>query len=170
VCRVHGQPSSHATSLCVLAFVLVERDPLQARLLLDEASEIVAPIRDRFIRLRIQLIRARVEIELANSSAGPIAAEAISQVFNELARTSDLASRWQIFAMAAYLLVHRPPADVATVVGIFEARHVENNRRQWLAGVERARAELGDDTFERLVSQGAKRNDPDAIAFLCGRA
>jgi predicted ATPase/DNA-binding SARP family transcriptional activator len=170
VCRVHGQPSSHATSLCVLAFVLVERDPLQARLLLDEASEIVAPIRDRFIRLRIQLIRARVEIELANSSAGPIAAEAISQVFNELARTSDLASRWQIFAMAAYLLVHRPPADVATVVGIFEARHVENNRRQWLAGVERARAELGDDTFERLVSQGAELNDPDAIAFLCGRA
>ena len=31
VCRAHGQPSSRATSLCVLAFVLVERDPVQAR-------------------------------------------------------------------------------------------------------------------------------------------
>ena len=70
-------------------------------------------------------------------------------MFDELARTSDLASRWQLFAMAAYLLVHRPAADVATVVGIFEARHVENNRRQWLDGVDRARAELGDDTFEQ---------------------
>ena len=67
-------------------------------------------------------------------------------MFDELARTSDLASRWQIFAMAAFLLVHRPAADVATVVGIFEARHVENNRRQWLDGVARARAELGDDS------------------------
>ena len=115
------------------------------------------------------MIRARVEIELAKSSAGPIAAAAISEVFDELARTSDLASRWQLFAMAGYLLVHRPAAGVATVVGIFEARHVENNRRQWLAGVERARAELGDDTFERLVGQGAELSDHEAIAFLCGR-
>jgi hypothetical protein len=36
----HGQPSSHATSLCVLALVLVERDPMQSLLLLDEASAI----------------------------------------------------------------------------------------------------------------------------------
>jgi predicted ATPase/DNA-binding SARP family transcriptional activator len=170
LCRVHGQPSAHATSLCVLALVLVERDPFQARHLLDEAAEIAGPIRDRFLQLRIQLIRARVEIELANSSAGPIAAAAISQVFAELARTSDLASRWQIFAMAGFLLVHRPAADVATVVGIFKARHVENNRRQWLAGVERARTELGDDDFERVVGQGAALNDHEAVAFLCGHA
>ena len=98
---------------------------------------------------RSQLVRARVEIELAGSSAGPIAASAIAQVFDELARTSDVASRWQLFAMAGYLLVHRPAADVATVVGIFETRDVENNRRQWLDGVARARAELGDDRFER---------------------
>ena len=91
-------------------------------------------------------------------------------MFDELARTSDLASRWQLFAMAAYLLVHRPAADVATVVGIFKARHVENNRRQWLAGVDRARAELGDDTFEQIVGQGAELSDDEAIAFLCGRA
>ncbi len=169
VCRAYGQPSAHATSLCVLALVLVERDPIQSRRLLDEASAIAAPIHDRFVQLRIQLIRARVEIELANSSAGSIAAAAISQVFDELARTSDLASRWQLFAMAAYLLVHRPAADVATVVGIFKARHVENNRRQWLAGVDRARAELGDDTFELLVGQGAELNDHEAVNFLCGR-
>ena len=170
VCRAHGQPSSHATALCVLAFVLVERDPVQARQLLDEASEIVAPIPDRFVRLRIQLIRARADIELAKSSAGPIAASAVSKVFDELARTSDLASRWQLFAMAAYLLVHRPAADVATVVGIFKARHVENNRRQWLEGVDRARTELGDDTYEQIVDQGAELNDHDAINFLCGHA
>ena len=170
VCRAHGQPVAYASSLCVLALVLVERDPAGGRALLDEASEVIAPVRDRFTPLRIQLIRARVEIELAGSSAGPIAASAITQVFDELARTSDLASRWQIFAMAAFLLVHRPAADVATVVGIFEARHVENNRRQWLAGVERARAELGDDPFEQLVAHGAALTDDEAIAFLCGRA
>jgi predicted ATPase/DNA-binding SARP family transcriptional activator len=66
LCQAYDQPSSHATSLCVLALVLVERDPIQARRLLDEASVIAASIRDRFIPLRIQLIRARVEIELAN--------------------------------------------------------------------------------------------------------
>ena len=121
VCRAHGQPTSYASSLCVLALVLVERDPMQARQLLDEAAAIAAPARDRFAPLRIQMIRARVEIELAGSSAGPIAAAAVSQVFDELARTSDVASRWQSFAMAAYLLAHRPAADVATVVGIFEA-------------------------------------------------
>ena len=99
MCRAHGQPSSHATALCVLAFVLVERDPVQARQLLDMASEIVAPVRDRFAPLRIQLIRARVDIELARSSAGTIAASAVSKVFDELARTSDLASRWQLFAI-----------------------------------------------------------------------
>jgi hypothetical protein len=116
------------------------------------------------------MIRARAEIELAGSAAGPIVVAAVSQVFDELARTSDLASRWQMFAMAAYLLVQRPAADVATVVGIFHARHVENNRRQWLAGIERARAELGDDTFQQIVGQGAELNDDHAIAFLCGRA
>jgi hypothetical protein len=72
--------------------------------------------------------------------------------------------------MAAYLLVHRPAADVATVVGIFKARDVENNRRQWLAGVDRARAELGDDTFARIVDRGAELTDHEAIAFLCGHA
>ena len=71
--------------------------------------------------------------------------------------------------MAAFLLVHRPAADVATVAGIFKARHVENNRRQWLDGVARARAELGDDTFEKLIGDGAALNDDEAIAFLCGR-
>ena len=65
-------------------------------------------------------------------------------------------------------MLHRPAADVATVVRIFEARHVENNRRQLLDGVARARAELGDDTFEQLVGQGAALNDHDAIAFLAG--
>ena len=170
VCRAHGQPTAYASSLCVLAVVLVERDPTKARQLLDEASEIAATVGDRFIPLRIQMIRARVEIELANSSAGPIAAAAVSQVFDELARTSDLGSRWQLFATAAFLLVHRPAAEVATVVGIFSARNVENNRRQWLAGVDRARAELGDDTFEQIVGRGAELNDEQAIAFLCGRA
>ena len=169
MCRAHGQPSACASSLCVLALVLVERDPNQARQLLEEASAIAAPVRDRFTQLRIQMIRARVEIELAESSAGTIAASAVSQVFDELARTSDLASRWQIFAMAAYLLVHRPAADVASVVGIFQARGVENNRRQWLDGVTRARAELGGDAFERLVGAGAAMNDDEAIAFLSGR-
>jgi hypothetical protein len=154
----------------VLAFVLVERDPIQARLLLDEASEIAALVRDRFLALRIQLIRARADIELAKSSAGTIAASAVTKVFDELARNSDLGSRWQLFAMAAYLLVHRSAADVATVVGIFRARHVENNRRQWLEGVDRARAELGDDTFDQVVARGARLNDQDAIDFLCGRA
>ncbi len=168
LCRAHGQPSEFASSLCVLALVLVERDPNQARQLLDEAAEIGAPVRDRFTWLRIQLARARVEIELAGSLAGPIAASAVSQVFDELARTSELASRWQIFAMAAYLLVHGPAADVATVAGIFEARGVENNRRQWLDGVARARAELGEATFEQLVAGGAALNDDEAVAFLCG--
>ncbi len=170
VCRAHGQPSSHATALCVLAFVLVERDPVRARQLLDEASGIVAPVRDRFTPLRIQLIRARADIELAKSSAGTIAASAVTKVFDELARTSDLASRWQLFAMAAYLLVHRPAADVATVVGIFKARRVENNRRQWLTGIDSARAELGDDTFEQIVGRGAELDDHEAVAFLCGHA
>ncbi len=170
LCRAQGQPTAYASSLCVLALVLVERDPVQARQLLVEASEIAAPVRDRFTLLRIMLIRARVEIEQAESSAGPIAASAITQVFDELARTGDLASRWQIFAMAAFLLAHRPAADVATVVGIFQARHVENNRRQWLEGVARARAELGDDRFEQLVGQGTALNDHEAIAFLSGRA
>jgi predicted ATPase/DNA-binding SARP family transcriptional activator len=170
VCRAHGQPSSHATSLCVLAFVLVERDPVQARLLLDEASEIAALVRDRFLPLRIQLIRARADIELATSAAGTIAASAVTKVFDELARTGDLASRWQLFAMAAYLLVHRPAADVATVVGIFQARHVENNRRQWREGVNRARAELGHDTFDQFVGRGTRLGDQDAIDFLCGRS
>ncbi|MGH9272942.1 MAG: BTAD domain-containing putative transcriptional regulator [Ilumatobacteraceae bacterium] len=169
VCRAHGQPVAYASSLCVLALVLVERHPGQSRRLLDEAAEIAAPVRDRFTQLRIQLIRARVEIEQVDSPAGPIAALAIGQVFDELARTSDLASRWQFFAMAAFLLAHRPAADVATVVGIFEARHVENNRRQWLDGVGRARAELGDDEFEQLVGQGAALNDHQAVAFLSGR-
>jgi predicted ATPase/DNA-binding SARP family transcriptional activator len=168
VCRADGQPTAYASSLCVLALVLVERDPAQARQLLAEATETAAAVHDRFIHLRIQLVRARVEIELAKSSAGPIAASAIRQVFDELARTSDLASRWQIFAMAAFLLPHRPAADVATAVGIFDARHVENNRRQWVEGVARAHAELGDDTFARLVSEGAALNDAEAIAFLCG--
>ena len=170
VCRAHGQPTSYASSLCVLALVLIERDPIQARQLLDEASEIAAPVRDRFAPLRIQMIRARVEIELAGTFAGPIAAATVSQVFDELARTSDVASRWQSFAMAAYLLVHRPAVDVATVVGIFDARHVENNRRQWLAGVDRARAELGAATFDQSVGRGAELNDHEAIAFLCGQA
>ena len=83
---------------------------------------------------------------------------------------SDLGSRWQIIAMAANLLVHRPAVDVATVVGIFAARHVENNRRQWLAGVDRARAELGIEAFDEMVGRGAELNDQDAIAFLCRRA
>ena len=169
LCRAQGQPSAFATSLCVLALVLVERYPAQALQLLDEASE-VAPMRDRFIPLRIHLVRARVEIELAESSAGPIAASAITEVFDEVARTADVTSRWQLFAMAGYLLVHRPAADVATVVGIFEARGVENNRRQWLDGVSRARDELGGDTFEQLVGGGAALNDDEAIAFLCGRS
>lgn len=107
---------------------------------------------------------------MAKSSAGTIAASAVSKVFDELARTDDLASRWQLFAMAAYLLVHRPAADVATVVGIFKARHVENNRRQWIEGVHHARAELGDDTFEQIVDRGAELNDQDAINFLRGHA
>ena len=127
----------------------------------------IAPVRDRFTPLRIALVRARVEIELAGSSAGPIAAAAIAQVFDELASTSDIASRWQLFAMAGYLLAHRPAADVATVVGIFETRAVENNRRQWQDGVARARAELGDDRFAELVRAGAALNDDDAVAFLC---
>ena len=59
-------------------------------------------------------------------------------------------------------------ADVATVVGIFEARRVENNRRQWLAGVARARAELGDGAFELFVARGAELNDHEAIVFVCG--
>jgi hypothetical protein len=113
---------------------------------------------------------AAVEIELAKSSAGPIAASAISQLFDELARTSDLATRWQIFTAAAPLLLHRPAADVATVVGIFKARQVENNRRQWVAGVERARIELGDDTFDLIVEHGAEMSDDEAVAFLCGHA
>jgi hypothetical protein len=68
------------------------------------------------------------------------------------------------------LLVHRPAADVATVVGIFKARRVENNRRQWLAGVDRARTSLGDDVFEQIVGQGAELTDHEAIAFLRGHA
>jgi hypothetical protein len=170
LCRAQGQPTAHATSLCVLALVLVERDPIGARDLIDEASRIASPIRDRFTQLRIQMIRARVEIEVSKSSAGPIAAAAISEVLNELARTSELASRWQLLAMAGYLLVHRSAADVATVVGIFNARHVENNRRQWLTGVDQARGQLGDDTFDQLVARGAELNDDDAIAFLCGHS
>jgi len=35
--------------------------------------------------------------------------------------------------------------------------------------VARARAELGDDTFEKLIGDGAALNDDEAIAFLCGR-
>ena len=170
ICRAQGQPVAYASSLCVLALVLVERDPAGAQGLLAEAAEVIAPVRDRFTQLRIQLIRARIEIEQAESSAGSIAASAITQVFEELARTSDLTSRWQIFAMAAFLLVHRSADDVATVVGVFEARHVENNRRQWLEGVDRARAELGDDQFEQLVAHGAALTDDEAIAFLSGRA
>jgi predicted ATPase/DNA-binding SARP family transcriptional activator len=165
--RAHGQPSAVASSLCVLALVLLEGDPVEARQLLDEAAAVIAPVRDRFTPLRIALVGARVEIELAGSSAGPIAAAAIAQVFDELASTSDVASRWQLFAMAGYLLAHRPAADVATVVGIFETRGVENNRRQWLDGVARARAELGDDRFAELVRAGAALTDDDAVAFLC---
>lgn len=169
VCRAQGQPSVYASSLCVLALALVERDPVQARRLLVEAAAVVAPMRDRFLLLRIQLIQARVEIELAESSAAPIAESAISQVFEELARAGDLASRWQLFATAAFLVLHRPAADVATVAGIFGARHVENNRRQWVAGVEQARVELGDDTFDELVAAGAAMSDAEAVAFLCNR-
>ena len=153
----------------MLALVLVERDPVQARQLLDEASEIAAPIRDRFPPLRIQLIRARVEIELARLVRRPdrrrrrSARCSTSSPEPATSPAAGSSSPW-----LRYLLVHRPAADVATVVGIFEARHVENNRRQWLAGVDRARAELGDDTFDALVGQGAELNDDEAIAFLCG--
>ncbi len=165
--RAHGQPTALASSLCVLALVLLEQDPIQARQQLDEATAVIAPVRDRFTPLRIALVRARVEIELAGSSAGPIAAAAIAQVFDGLVSNSDIASRWQLFAMAGYLLAHRPAADVATVVGIFETRAVENNRRQWQDGVARARAELGDDRFAELVRAGAALSDDDAVAFLC---
>jgi predicted ATPase/DNA-binding SARP family transcriptional activator len=167
MCRAHGQPSAYASALCVLALVLVESDPSQSRQLLDEAAEVAAPVRDRFTQLRIRMVRARVEIEFADSTTGRIAAAAVSQVFDELARTGDVASRWQLFAMAGYLLVHRRAADVATVVGIFEARGVENNRRQWLIGVAQARAELGAEAFEGLVAIGARLDDDEAIAFLC---
>ena len=57
--------------------------------------------------------------------------------------------------MAAYLLAFRPADDVATVVGIFEHREVENNRRQWQDGVARARDELGAERFAELVAVGA---------------
>jgi hypothetical protein len=170
VCRTHGQPSAHATSLCALALVLVERDPVQARQLLDQASEVAAQVRDGFLPLRIQLIRARADIELARSSAGEIAVSAVSKVFDDLARAGGLVGRWELFSMAAHLLVHRPAADVATVVGIFNARRVENNRRQWITGVERARTELGNDSFERIVEHGAEMSDDEAVAFLCGHA
>ena len=50
------------------------------------------------------------------------------------------------------------------------ARHVENNRRQWIEGVHHARAELGDDAFEQIVDRGAELNDQDAINFLRGHA
>jgi predicted ATPase len=170
VCRAHGQPSAHASSLFVLALVLIGRDPGQARQLLIEAYELAAPTRDRWVLLWIQMIRARVDIELAKSPAGPMATSAITQLFDELARTSSLATRWQIFGAAAPLVLQRPAADVATVVGIFKARNVENNRRQWLAGVDRARAELGDETFERIVEHGAELSDHEAISFLCGRS
>jgi hypothetical protein len=83
----------------------------------------------------------------------------------KLARNGDVSNRWQLFATAGYLLVHRPTDDVATVVGIIEARGVENNRRQWLAGVAHARAELGDEAFEGLVGVGAGLDDEEAIAF-----
>jgi predicted ATPase len=170
VCRAHGQPSAHASSLFVLALVLIKRDPAQARQVLIEAYDIAAPTRDRWTLLWIQMVRAAVYIELAKSQVGPIATSAITQLFDELARTSALATRWQIFGAAAPLLLHRPAADVATVVGIFKARQVENNRRQWLAGVERARTELGDDDFERIVEHGAEMSDDEAVAFLCGHA
>jgi hypothetical protein len=170
VCRTHGQPSAHATSLCALALVLVERDPVQARQLLDEASEVASQVRDGFLPLRIQLIRARADIELARSSAGTIAVSAVSKVFDDLARAGGLVGRWELFSMAAHLLVHRPCADVATVVGIFNARRIENNRRQWIAGVEQARTELGDDSFRRIVEHGAEMSDDEAVAFLCGHA
>jgi Ca2+-binding RTX toxin-like protein len=69
-------------------------------------------------------------------------------------------------------VVSRSDADVATVVGIFEARHVENNRRQWLAGVAWACAELNGrrsrvffETEESLVSA-----DTDAAQDLYERA
>jgi predicted ATPase len=169
-CRAHGQPSAHASSLFVLALVLIKRDPVQARQLLIDAYDIAAPTRDRWNLLWIQMIRASVEIELAKSPSGPMAKSAITEIFDELARTSSLATRWQIFGAAAPLLLHRSAADVATVVGIFKARHVENNRRQWLTGVDRAHAELGDHTFEQIVGQGAELSDPEAIAFLCGHA
>ena len=97
MCRVHGQPSSHATSLGALARVLVERDPERACELLDEASQIVSQVRDRFLPLRIQLIRARADIELARSSAGTIAVSAVSKVFDELTRTGDLGIRLVTF-------------------------------------------------------------------------
>jgi hypothetical protein len=167
MCRADGQPSAYASSLCVLALVMLERDPIAARELLDEAAAVIAPVRDRFTQLRVELVQARVEIELAGSAAGPLAASALAQVFEALARTGDLASRWQLFAMAAYLLAFRPAPDVATVVGIFEHREVENNRRQWQDGVARARAELGDDRFEQLVAAGAALTDDQAVAFLC---
>ncbi len=62
----------------------------------------------------------------------------------------------------------RSDADVATVVGIFEARHVEKTAAKWLAGVARAGAELGDGAFELLVARGVELNDHEAIVFLCG--
>ena len=156
--------------MCVLALVLVERDPAQALQLLDEASEVAAPMRDRFIPLAHPAWSER-----GSRSSWPDRPPARSprrrsrRCSTSSPEQRDVASRWQLFAMAAYLLVHGPAADVATVAGIFEARSVENNRRQWLDGVARARAELGDDTFEQLVADGAALNDDEAIAFLCGR-
>jgi hypothetical protein len=41
------------------------------------------------------------------------------------------------------------------------------SRRKWLDGVARARAELGDDRFEKLVAAGAALSDDEAVAFLC---
>ena len=56
---------------------------------------------------------------------------------------------------------------MATVVGIFEARGVENNRRQWLPDIAQARAEVGAEAFDALVGVGAGLDDEEAIAFLC---
>lgn len=73
--------------------------------------------------------------------------------------------------MAAYLLAFRPADDVATVVGIFEHRQVENNRRQRQDSVARACDELGADRFAKLVAVavavGASLSDEEAVAFLC---
>ena len=140
--------SAFASSLCVLALVLVERDPNQARQLLDEAAEVAAPVRDRFTPLRDPAgpsegrDRAGRVVGRPDRRVGDQPGVRRARPHQRRSPAAGSSSPWPPTCSST-----GPPPTWPRWSASSRPASVENNRRQWLDGVARARAELGDDTL-----------------------